>query len=140
MSEKLEWKDKYNTGNTRIDLEHKVFIGLVQEFVDEVERGSSHESIAALAQEILKYASFHFYSEERMMERINYSNAIAHRNMHKALIFELGSRITSLGARTKQYTELATFLVAWFLDHTITEDLKLADSLADYERHRKPSG
>ena len=133
MRDKLEWKDKYNTGNIRIDLEHKVFIGLVQEFAEEAERGSSHEELINLAHEISKYANFHFYSEERMMDRIGYIEATHHKCMHKSLLFELNSRITSLGAGPSYYVELADFLVKWFLDHTITEDTKLAACIAAHK-------
>ncbi|MEI7607822.1 MAG: hemerythrin family protein [Rhodospirillaceae bacterium] len=134
MGEKLEWKEKYNTGNARIDLEHKVFIGLVQEFLDDAERGVSHDELIVLAHEILKYANFHFYSEERTMSRIGYPEADRHKQLHKALIFELNSRITSLGSGASCYIELANFLVKWFLDHTITEDAKLAASITGQER------
>ena len=133
MGEKLEWQNKYNTGNTRIDLEHKVFMGLVQEFIDDAECGADHEALTALAHEIIKYANFHFYSEERMMDRINYMEADRHKRLHKALVFELNSRVTSLGAGVGHYTELADFLIKWFLDHTTSEDSKLAASIAAQE-------
>ena len=125
----LNWKAEYETGYDRIDWEHRVFLDLVAEFATEAEEGGDHTLIIRLAQEIYKYADFHFFSEERVMVKIGYLGAEAHCREHRQLLEELREFLDSISTDMSQASEMASFLVRWFVSHTATEDHKLAESV-----------
>ena len=130
----LEWKAEYETGYDRIDWEHRVFLDLVAEFAAEAREGSDHALVIRLAQEIYKYADFHFFSEERVMAKIGYPGAEAHCREHRRLLEELREYVGSISTDMSQASEMAGFFVRWFVSHTTTEDHKLAESVAEHRR------
>jgi len=133
----LEWKHEYETGSSRIDDEHRVFLDLVREFVEESEEGAEHTLLLRLAHEIYKYADFHFFSEERMMNRIHYGERLHHHQVHQQLLEELRNFVESMATDASQAPTMARFLVRWFVSHTASEDTKLAGAVAAYEAARK---
>lgn len=133
----LEWKHEYETGSSRIDDEHRVFLDLVREFVEECEDGAEHTLLLRLAHEIYKYADFHFFSEERMMTRIRYADLAHHHQVHQQLLEELRLFVESLATDSSQAPTMARFLVRWFVSHTVTEDTKLAGAVAAFDATRK---
>jgi hemerythrin len=128
----LSWKTEYETGYDRIDWEHQVFLDLVAEFVLAVEEEQDQTLVLRLAHEIYKYADFHFFSEERVMVKIGYSDTDHHRHVHRVLLEELRSFVDSLSTDICQAGAMARFLVRWFLSHTANEDHKLAARVAEF--------
>lgn len=133
----LEWKSEYETGSSRIDDEHRVFLDLVREFVEDCEAETEHALLLRLAHEIYKYATFHFFSEERMMTRIGYADLPHHHQVHQKLLEELRQFVESLATDSSQASAMARFLVRWFVSHTANEDTKLASAAAAFEAARK---
>lgn len=129
----LGWKPEYNIGSERIDREHMVFLDLVREFVVEAETREEHKLLLRLSHEIYKYADFHFFSEERMMVRIGYAGFDHHQAAHKGLLEELRRYIDSLSIDSMRALEMADFLFKWFKAHTVSEDTKLAATIANFE-------
>lgn len=131
----LTWKHSYETGSERIDNEHRVFLDLVREFVDEVGNQADHNLVLRLSHEIYKYADFHFFSEERIMTKIGYADNKHHSSVHKELLNDLRQYIVSLSLDTSQALNMAKFLIRWFISHTVNEDSKLAASIAAYMKN-----
>lgn len=129
----IKWDKKYEVGNVEIDSEHKVFVRIIQKIAHATEMGKNHNYLERLIYELLKYADFHFYSEETVMMEVNYPGIANHQKEHQKLLLKLRDIVSSVEVEdySRPMDDLIKFLTDWFVTHTITVDKKLADYLAD---------
>ena len=123
----LFWNAAYDTGVEEIDLQHRFFLGLINRLSSELASCSDEKYRQRLLNELAKYATFHFVSEENMMIKFGYPDVDRHRLLHLELIDQLSSRM-----QAKTYEPLFEFLVAWFIRHTTTED----HLIGEFVRHQ----
>ncbi len=129
----IEWKDTYNIGVDEIDLQHQYFTQLINRLDFELERNIDNEYRFNLIEELLKYASFHFLSEENIMFSSNYSDIEDHKRLHSDLINELNEKIIFFKMSKLTHNEIISFLKNWFLDHTVEIDMKFGNFLLKQE-------
>ena len=131
---KIEWDKKYEVGNLEIDSEHKVFVRIIQKIISATEMKKDRNYIERLIYEMLKYADFHFHSEETVMMELNYPDLNDHQKEHERLLLKLRNMVSIVELKdySRPMVDLIQFLIDWFVTHTITVDKKLADYLADY--------
>ncbi|MFQ3574635.1 MAG: hemerythrin family protein [Thermodesulfovibrionales bacterium] len=75
-------------------------------------------------EELIRYAQFYFISEENMLYKINFVEYKRQKKMHMELIDRLTQRINTPEDSTQNPVELINFLVKWFIEHTVEEDIK----------------
>lgn len=122
----LEWNSKYEVGNDDIDTQHKIFVAIINKLIEAKNSSSDKHYVELLFTELLKYAEFHFCSEENIMLEFNYPQYTEHRVEHEKVLSELRNRIFSLKYEYIDFANLESFLIKWFTKHTATEDIKLA--------------
>jgi hemerythrin len=118
----LNWKADYATGVEEIDLQHRYFMELINRLSTELDGCVDEIYRKRLLNELVKYASFHFVSEENMMIKFAYPDIERHRMLHLDLIDKLSWQIQS-----KSYAALFEFLVDWFIRHTLEEDKHIGE-------------
>jgi hemerythrin-like metal-binding protein len=129
IMEPIQWKEEYEVGNYEIDAQHKMFIDLIEKIDREVREYPDKDYLNNLLCELKMYTEFHFISEENIMFRVGYPELLDHKKQHQALVEELGNRVYILNQKFVDFEELLDFLCTWFLEHTATEDTKLASFL-----------
>jgi hemerythrin len=77
--------------------------------------------------EILKYADFHFQSEENIMLLYDYPESKSHQELHKDLLDEVGSTLYYFEKGEKSISQITEILISWFLEHTTKEDIKFGE-------------
>jgi hemerythrin len=123
----ITWKKQYETGNTEIDSEHKVFVIIISKIGTAIDQQVEWRQLEYLLTELLKYTDFHFCSEENVMRFCNYPDLKNHQEIHHNLRVELRQKIHILQRKEQEKTsELINFLMDWFLNHTSIEDKKIA--------------
>jgi hemerythrin len=125
----FQWTDGFELGHRRIDAEHRIFMRLLEEFEERVERSAPLTDLRRTLREIQKYAEFHFVSEENIMEELGYPGTQAHRRIHEELLALLDRRIKALGDGSLAARELLHMLADWFSVHTAEEDAKLVEHI-----------
>lgn len=128
----IRWEGKYEVGHQRIDFEHRIFLDLINNYRDKLEQGAGKESLLRILREIIKYAEFHFLSEENIMAEWRYPELERHAELHRHLLSEVSEKISGLDKLSMDGIEpimFYSFLVDWFIHHTIEVDKKLADYL-----------
>ncbi len=90
--------------------------------------------LEALVTELMKYADFHFCSEENLMQAVNYPDLNFHREVHKNLILQLREEVNTVVFKCINFDNLIQFLYQWFIEHTTTEDKKLAFYIHNMDR------
>jgi hemerythrin len=85
---------------------------------------------------MLKYADFHFHSEETVMMEISYPHLSDHQKEHERLLLKLRNMVSMVELKdySKPIVDFIQFLIDWFVTHTITVDKRLADYLADFKQ------
>jgi hemerythrin len=131
---KIEWDKKYEVGNLEIDSEHKIFVRIIQKIISATGMKKDRNYIERLIYEMLKYADFHFHSEETVMLELNYPDFSDHQKEHERLLLKLRNMVSIVELKdySRPMVDLIQFLTDWFVTYTITVDKKLADYLADY--------
>ncbi|MDH4321618.1 MAG: hemerythrin family protein [Desulfobulbaceae bacterium] len=121
------WKNEYAVGIEDIDHQHQYFFLLIQRLQNLFAKGSEPRFISNLIDELVKYAVFHFKSEENIMEYRAYPHLMEHRIKHIRLIEELNIEKIRYDCGTTDSVALVAFLERWFTSHTTTEDAKFGN-------------
>lgn len=123
----LQWSEEFSVGNDRIDFEHRIFYGLINEYRSARESNEPQDKLARILQEIALYAKFHFRSEENIMIDVGYPDVERHRIQHYSLIEVLNNKMLGLDMGSCSYQEVEDFLLVWFVLHVTREDSKLSE-------------
>lgn len=121
-----QWKSEYSIGIEEIDFQHKYFLKLINRLSIKAKEDLSAFLISRHVNEIIKYADFHFQSEENLMLLTEYPDFDEHYNLHKDLLDEIAVFLYGFNKGNKTFDELINFLMKWFIDHTIEQDQKFA--------------
>lgn len=121
------WEEKYVIGIPDVDFQHKYFLELIKRYYERVTATMPQELISSHLDEIILYARFHFCSEENIMKIYDYPEYENHNRLHVELIQKLTDEINLYEIKELSGKEIVQFLVGWFLNHTVGEDLKLAN-------------
>jgi len=123
------WKSEYEVGHPRIDFEHRIFLDLINDVARRAAHQATRDGISRLLREVEKYAEFHFYSEENIMEDSGYAGVEAHRKEHRDLLNQLNNHIWLLQSEEIDLHQVLTFLHDWFINHTLHSDRLVADHI-----------
>ena len=89
MTDKFIWKPGYETGNARIDGQHRQLLELANLLWVLVERDCAEAVVTAAIEALTAYAAFHFADEERFFAEIGTPLLAEHRAQHEALSAEI---------------------------------------------------
>jgi hemerythrin-like metal-binding protein len=128
------WDDKYVIGIEEIDRQHMDFVKLVRRFNIGTQKGIPVAVQLRILQELLKYADYHFTSEENIMLFTKYPDLRVQQSEHSKLLNSLDRRIDNYKRAPDHGELLSDFLWEWFVTHTQVEDRKIAEYLAQAER------
>ncbi len=123
MTLTTEWQDTYRIGVPEIDHQHQYFLLLIQRLEKMLHSDPPLAHLLDSVDELIKYAAFHFKSEENMMRFAHYPDLFNHTVSHLKLLEQLRLQSLKLAHLDPDPEDLIQFLVKWFLDHTTGEDL-----------------
>jgi len=123
----IKWDKAYETGNFEIDAEHKIFVKIIEKIQAAYNEQQPTDYIESLITELIKYADFHFCSEENIMKSIGYPDLKNHQHLHLKLVEELKEQISVIDISYINMEELLDFITDWFAKHTVEEDKKIAE-------------
>ncbi len=119
----ITWSDNLSVGVEEIDNQHKKLIQLINGLHDHLLAGDANEIMGKVLERVIDYTSFHFGTEEKLMEKYDYSFSSAHRREHKKLVetaLDLQSKLNS--GNTHITAETMTFLKDWLYHHILEVD------------------
>lgn len=132
MSEYLRWNPSITLGIEEIDLEHRTFVVLINRLEDVK---ADQEMASRVLQALVKYAAFHFQSEENIFFEAGYPELAIHHAAHLALLEQLDVVLMELRSEQIGMDQILAFFKQWYVNHTSKADHRFADFLA-----RGPSG
>ena len=127
----VAWDKKFELGHERIDFEHRVFVDLIHAVAKLSETNADPARVGRTLSELLKYADFHFLSEENLMEDIHYPAIEEHRREHRMLLTQLSEAINQSIHGETRLEAIVEFLYRWFAVHTTQVDKRLTSYIAE---------
>jgi hemerythrin len=130
----MEWDDKFVTGISVIDKQHKKLVEQINILHSAMHERKGKEVYGKILEELHAYTNYHFKTEEKAFERYMYSNADDHKKKHNDLIKQLdeimvqyknGSLLLSIN--------LLDFLNKWISEHILKDDMKYVPELKGKE-------
>ena len=133
----VQWQNSYSVGVKPIDEQHMELINFTNKLFSSCMSGQDKTKGAFLQaiHEAVEYTGYHFGTEERLMERINYPHYASHKKEHMDFVkevlikveeFESGKVLVPLG--------FVYFLRDWVLHHIAVCDKRLGDYLLSLRR------
>ncbi len=126
-SQKIEFTDKYLTGISQIDEEHKELFRIIDNLYSVMNDdfiADKYDEIISLLEQLKNYTKFHFEDEEAYMKKINYKDLPAQQRAHEAFIARLDDMDLAHIDENQQDTleELLEFLTEWLTNHILHSD------------------
>jgi hemerythrin len=128
----VQWHDSYSVGVKPIDEQHMELIRLTNKLFNSCMAGQNKTNKAFLdtVHEAVDYTRYHFGTEERMMERINYPHYANHKKEHIGFVREVLIKVEDFNTgKMLAPLEFVYFLRDWVLHHIAVCDKRLGDYL-----------
>jgi len=122
------WQEKYETGNTQVDEEHKEIFKLVQKVIDATfeDRGKKIETIIDF---LAGYTIKHFEHEERLMLESSYPDINIHKKQHADFLDEvvkLKAKVALENNSAANNVAINKVIVNWLTSHVLGSDMVMA--------------
>lgn len=122
----IEWLEKYDTGNDRLDEQLRKFMEMINQLHTKASDGNITKEASEPLTELSKYAREHFEDEEALMQQIDFPDYVAHKGEHAVLRQWFVKMIFDVkGGKTLTTDELASYLGKWLIDHILKEDKRV---------------
>jgi hemerythrin-like metal-binding protein len=121
------WKDEFSIGIDDIDIQHRTFLGYLNEGYDAVTLGNPTDISQELIDKLKAYAKDHFSFEENIMQLSGFPEFEKHQALHRDFenqILQLES-FTGKSGSSVNPKYILTMMRDWFLNHILEEDKRL---------------
>jgi hemerythrin len=125
--DKLVWDSSFSAGIEEIDAQHRDFFKLINRLQMAQDHDYSRQFMLRLAQELYRYAAYHFLSEENLMMVFNYPDLSTQQQEHEKLLQNLRTRVNDLEKGRADISALSDFVGVWLKNHTLTMDKKIGE-------------
>ncbi|MBX9604755.1 MAG: bacteriohemerythrin [Gammaproteobacteria bacterium] len=125
----FQWSDKYDTGITLVDEQHRNLVRLLNKLIDHLAHQAEPPVLRAVLEELENYAAVHFQAEEALWQAHFGDDEWRERHhaTHAAFIAEVERRAAE---DTRPLGEvvagIASFLTHWLAYHILDDDKRMA--------------
>lgn len=114
------WNNRFETGITVIDTQHKALFEAVNRLADSFKAGTSKQAVKDSMDFLVKYTVEHFQTEEKFMKDMGYPKLTSHMAEHAQLVAKATELQGRLNDGKPVTMEVSSFLADW-LKHHINE-------------------
>ena len=127
----FEWNEKLSVKNQVLDSQHQRMIGMLNELAEAAAQGQGQELVDKITAEMEAYAKLHFYDEERLLSRHNYSGLEEQKAAHQHFFSKTQAfKEEHAKGNIVVSVKILNYLTEWFFRHIKQNDQKFADFLA----------
>ena len=122
---KMIWDESFSVGVKELDEQHKKIIEIINKLIEIKDATVNSEIISNTLNELTKYSSKHFETEEKLMNEYNYPDYSLHKAQHNQFRKDIANFcIDAMYYKSTVPIELLTFLEEWWKNHTQGSDMK----------------
>lgn len=127
--DKIIWVDKkHSVGHLLIDDQHRTIVDMINKLIDlSKESYSKAEAVRAVVG-FSQYADRHFLTEENLLRTLEAPLLKEHRILHQQFSDKISLHLVRCTGRSLD--DLVLFLIDWWTDHILVEDMKYKSLLA----------
>lgn len=128
------WSNDLLTGVHIIDSQHREFFARVDGLLAQSMAAGAGAAYPQAFEFLRMYVEEHFGTEERLMDRYEYAQAVFHKGQHrwfKADVDRIHAEALDVGLSPSVRTRFSYLLIDWFSGHIRGVDMKLAGYLKD---------
>ncbi|MCL2069365.1 MAG: bacteriohemerythrin [Treponema sp.] len=133
----VQWQGSYSIGIKLVDEQHMVLINMTNKLFTACMAGRerSRSTFLEIIREAIDYVGYHFSTEEKLMERVNYPEMSYHKKQHAEFVREVLSKVEDFNAgRTITPLAFVYFLRDWVLHHIAVCDKKVGEYLMELSK------
>ncbi len=124
----IEWTDKFSVNVSIIDEEHKKLIDILNKVIIANEHNDNIEETKDILNDMIKYTSMHFLTEETYMLKSKFPECQSHRNEHLDFTNKTIMSYHDLISGDNQIAnKVLYYLKQWFVNHIQVTDKKYID-------------
>ena len=140
MQEKtvVQWQNSYSVGIKIVDEQHMELINLTNKLFNDCMEGQEQATSSFLVtiHEAVDYVGYHFSTEEKIMERVNYPDFANHKNEHADFVREVIKKVAEFNSgKASTPVTFVYYLKDWVLQHIAVCDKKMGDYLIAMHRN-----
>lgn len=119
----VQWTEAMSVGNQHIDEQHMILMDTINQLAT-AESQNDRPLVAMIIDELVNYASFHFYFEEQLMADAGFPDLEKHKRIHQGFSQWITDvREDFIHRRRAQVGErILNFLRDWLRNHILDED------------------
>ena len=124
-----EWDSLLETGDQKIDAQHKQLIEALNALLDSCLAGEGPLGLERTIDFLLGYTVKHFADEEALQEEYAYPDYLRHRQLHeefKLVAVEMADTLRRDGFSAGLVTEVHSRIGDWLVNHIKGDDLRMA--------------
>ena len=124
----VQWQNSYSVGIRLVDEQHMELIKLTNKLFNNCMEGQerSKSTFLEIIHEAVDYTGYHFGTEEKIMERVNYPDYVRHKCEHINFVREVFSKVEDFKAgKMLAPITFVYFLRDWVLHHIAVNDKKM---------------
>ncbi|TKZ35420.1 bacteriohemerythrin [Brachyspira catarrhinii] len=128
----IKWNPLYDTKHKIIDEQHRELVNIINDlYLSTIDhRINKNEAFISASKRCIEYADYHFKTEEKIMDIINYSDSKNHKAMHKSFYDEVVNQIKSYQeGQPFIANKLVKYLKDWLLEHIAFRDKIFVEEL-----------
>ncbi len=119
----FQWSKSFETGITKIDIQHKVIVKILNELYEAVIEHKEEEKMHQIVDELVQYTIYHFGEEEKLFRKYGFPQQEDHRKEHQMFIDKINASVEEIKNDSGLVAlDLITFLKDWLTDHIMVTD------------------
>lgn len=124
MEAHFEWKKEFSVNVKILDEQHKELFNALDNLYHSILEGRGKEVLPKTFEQLDKYTTEHFATEEKYFNEFNYEGAADHVAKHTEFKNDVAEIKSKAGDRDFNALELLVFLENWFINHILDTDKK----------------
>ncbi len=135
------WNSKYQVGIAQVDRQHKKLVTLINSLGNKLAVDTDPVASMEVFDDLASYASYHFRTEEHLMEEchVDAEFAATHKASHASFVSEVArARESAQDDPVQVLTKMLGFLSRWLIFHILGTDMRMANEIIALERGLTP--
>jgi methyl-accepting chemotaxis protein/hemerythrin len=126
----FSWNDSYSVKVAVCDQQHMRLFDIINKLADAMRMGKGQDVVNQVVTELLDYTNTHFQDEEALLQKANYPQLEAHREMHRIFVKKVQSLQSQaqMGKRVNA-AQLLILIRDWLVNHIQKADKRYSAHL-----------